>query len=213
MTAEEGIIPTIQTVLTNNRTDDFPGIAAHVAENGILFGFGIVQEKGGGFSKAQEQTLVPTVDQQKEVFRALLRLKTFGMIRNGRSYLTDAPNYPGNSWTCDTETDAFIHIGAGGTVDICSDIRTNLTTAEIPLLDASDNWRDIKRAKVSSCGNCLYHCCYEMEQPDIKGELATLGVMALIKSGNARLAEKWGEFAVAMSRKLDSDIDWNLKLG
>ncbi len=212
MAAEEGIVPTIQTVLTNTRADDFPGIAAHVAQNGILFGFGIVQEKGGSFSKAQEVSLIPTVEQQKEVFKALLRLKSFGMIRNSKSYLEDAPGYPNNSWTCDPETDTFIHIGAGGSVDVCSDVRTNLKTADIRLLSDDQNWREIKRARVQSCGDCLYHCCYEMEHPDIKGDIPMYGVMMLIKTGHPELAEKWGEYAVERSKQLEKDINWDLQL-
>ncbi len=220
MAAEEGIIPTIQTVLTNTRADDFPGIAARVAENGILFGFGIVQEKGGVFSKKPQpehpgeeaQSLIPSVDQQKEVFRSLLRLKTFGMIRNSRSYMTDAPNYPNNSWTCEPETDTFIHIGAGGTVDVYSDIRTNLKTADIKLLSEDQTWREIKRARVQSCGNCLYNCCYEMENPDVRGDLPMYGVMALIKTGHPEWAEKWGQHAVERSKQLEQAIDWSFKL-
>jgi MoaA/NifB/PqqE/SkfB family radical SAM enzyme len=212
MTAEEGIIPTIQTVLTNTRADDFPGIAAHVAENGVLFGFGIVQEKGGSFSAAQEQSLIPSVEQQKKVFQALLRLKTFGMVRNGRSYMTNAPNYPNNSWTCNPDTDTFIHIGPQGKLDVCSDVRTNIKTADVHFLSEDQHWRDVKRARVRSCGDCLYHCCYEMEHPDPKGDLTTVGVMMLIKSGHPKLAEKWGQFAVQRSRNLEPDINWDLNL-
>ena len=212
MAAEEGIIPTITAVFTSKRADQFPGLAAEVAKNGILFGFGIVQEKGGGFSTRPKDSLIPTVDQQKDVFRAFLRLKTFGMIRNNKRYMTDIPNYPNNSWTCNSNTDTFVHLGAGGRVNVCTDVRTNYTIADIPLLSESQEWRDTKRVRVDNCGNCTYSCYYEADNPYIGGDLPMYGVMALIKNGNAHLAEKWGQFAVGMSKRLEKQVNWELQL-
>lgn len=213
MAAEEGIIPTVSAVFTSARADQFPGIAAEVASTGTLFGFGIVQEKAGGFSAMpKEGSQIPTPDEQKEVFRALLRLKTFGMIRNNRRYMREIPNYPNNSWTCNPETDAFINLGADDTVNVCTDVRTNFTTADIPILDSSQNWREAKRVKVKNCGNCAYSCYFESQHPDVIGDIPMFGVMALIRTGNVYLAEKWGEFAVEQSKRMEKDIDWNLKI-
>lgn len=213
MAAEEGIIPTVSAVFTSGRADQFPGIAAEVANTGSLFGFGIVQEKAGGFSAIpKEGSQIPTVEQQKEVFRALLRLKTFGMVRNNRRYMREIPNYANNSWTCNPETDAFINLGADDTVNVCTDVRTNFTITDIPILDASQSWRDIKRVKVEDCGNCAYSCYFESQHPDIVGDIPMLGVMSLIRTGNSRLAEKWGKFAVEQSKRMEKDINWTLNI-
>ena len=113
LAAKSGIIPTVQVVFTSERTSQLPGIAADVAEQGILFSLTIAQEKGGGFSAARkEKSIVPTVEEQKEVLGALLRLKSFGFVRDNRNYLTKASFYSNNSWTCDPKRDTFIHIGA-----------------------------------------------------------------------------------------------------
>jgi MoaA/NifB/PqqE/SkfB family radical SAM enzyme len=213
MAAEEAIIPTVTAVFTSKRAEQFPGIAAEVARNGVLFGFGIVQEKGGGFSTIpKEGSLIPSVDQQKEVFRALLRLKTFGMVRNNRRYMNNIPEYPNNSWTCNPDTDTFIHLGAEGKINVCTDVRTNFTTADIPLLSESQDWRDIKEIKVQNCGDCTYSCYFEAQNQDVVGDLPMLGVMAIIKSGNAHLAEKWGQFAVDTSKRLEKSVNWNLNI-
>lgn len=213
MAAEEGIIPTVTAVFTASRADQFPGVAAEVANNGALFGFGIVQEKAGGFSAVPETgSQIPTPEQQREVFRALLRLKTFGMVRNNSNYMREAPKYPNNSWKCNPETDTFINLGADGSVNVCTDVRTNFTTADLPILDASQSWREVKRVKVENCGNCTFSCYFEAQHPDVVGDIPMFGVMALIKSGNAKLAEKWGQFAVATSKRMEKDIDWSLKI-
>lgn len=212
LASQAGIVPTIQLVFTSERASQLPGIAAHVAEQGILFSTGIVQEKGGGFSAVKkEKSLIPTADQQKEVLGALLRLKAFGLVRNNKNYLINAPEYNGNNWTCDPKRDTFIHIGAGGNMNVCSDVRTNIKVGEIN--DLSDKrWRDLKKVKVDSCGNCMYGCYYDSENPSLIGDFPTIVVMALIRTGNGKLAEKWGQFAVNMLKNHDTKTDWRLHL-
>ena len=45
----------------------------------------------------------------------------------------------------------------------------------------------------------------------MKGDILTGVVAMLIKTGNARLAEKWGEFAVRTIRHHDNSVDWDLR--
>lgn len=206
------ILPTIQTAFTSANADELPGIAARVAQQGVLFGLGIVQEKGGEFSARQgKDSAVPSIEQQKLVLGALLRLKTFGFVRNNAGYLRNAPSYYKNNWTCDSARDTFIHIGAGGTLDVCSDIRTGIRVADIQLADSE--WRNIKSARVSSCGNCLYHCYYEAQNIDWVSDVPMGVVAMLISSGNAHIAESWGKFAVAMVKRGRKDVDWQTTLG
>jgi MoaA/NifB/PqqE/SkfB family radical SAM enzyme len=210
LAAEAHIIPSIQAVLTSKTAEKLPGIAAFVAENGILFSFGIVQEKGGEFSIGQgQQSIVPTIDQQKRTLQALLRLKKLGFVRNNKNYITRATEFYPNNWKCDPERDNFIHIGAGGRVNVCSDVRTNVSIAEIQTLDSSQ-WRELKRMRVKNCGNCLFHCYYEAQNPDLLGDLPTGIVALLLKTGNARLARRWGEFVIHMLKRRDHTVDWNL---
>ena len=212
LAAKSGIIPTVQVVFTSERANQIPGIAAHVAEQGILFSAAIAQEKGGGFSAAKkEKSIVPTVEQQKEVLGALLRLKTFGFVRDNRNYLTQAPSYPNNSWTCDPSRDTFIHIGAGGKLDVCSDVRTNINVGDINDLQSKE-WRDLKKELVANCGNCMYGCYYEAQNPSLIGDLPTMFVMALIKTGHAGLAEKLGKFAVSSLKRNPKGINWDLQI-
>lgn len=190
LAAQYGIIPTVQVVFTSERTSQIPGIAAHVAEQGILFSVAIAQEKGGGFSAARkEQSIVPTVEQQKEVLGALLMLKEWGFVRDNKNYLTQAPSYPNNSWTCDPERDTFIHIGAGGKLDVCHDVRTDIDVGEIEDL-SNERWRDLKRKLVANCGNCMYGCYYEAQNPSLIADWETLMVINFIKNGRVIVNEK-----------------------
>lgn len=198
LAAQVGIIPTINTVFTAERTGQLPDMAARVAQNGMLFGFGIIQEKGGDFSNKQQNSLVPSIEQQKEVLGKLLRLKTFGFVRNNRNALLHAADFYPNNWTCDPEQDAFIHIGADGRIGVCPDIRTNLQVVDVQSLD-DNKWRESKRVKVASCGNCLYHCYYEAQNPSIVGDIPMAMIALLIRGGRADVAEKWGQFAVRMA--------------
>lgn len=209
MAAQEKIVPTINVVLMTKTAEIIPGIAAEVARNGIPFSSGVVQEKEGGFSRGSKESLLPSLEEQISVFRALLRLKSFGFVRPGRGYLERAPDYYPNNWRCDPENDAFIHIGAGGTVDVCSDVRTGIKVAELDTLD-NPQWREEKRILVKNCGNCLYQCFYDAQNPKFGGEVAFGGVAVLIRAGQARLAREWGQFAVDVCKRLENDIDWGL---
>ncbi len=211
LAAQQGIIPTVTTVLTSQNAHNVPGIAAHVAENGLLYGFGIVQTKDQDFSTGRTD-LIPSVEQQREVAQALLRLKMFGFIRNNRNYIQHAADYYPNNWTCNPDEDAFIHIGAGGTVDVCTDIRTNLHIADIPTLSIDKRWRDTKQMKVKYCGNCTYQCYLEAENPKLIGDLPMIAVGLFIRTGKANLAQKWGKFSVELLKRSRPEINWNLSL-
>lgn len=63
---------------------------------------------------------------------------------------------------------------------------------------------------VENCGNCLYQCYYDCENPDIVGHIPFAGVAILIKTGNANIAEKWGRFAVEVSERLERNVDWEI---
>lgn len=209
--ARNKLVPTIQAVMTSQTTDQLPGIAALTAENGILFTFGIVQTRGDSFAKQQDSSVIPTPEQQAKTLRALSALKTFGFVRNSRNYLADAVKYYPNNWTCDAERDTFLRIGAGGKVNVCSQVETGLRIEDIITLD-SDEWREEKRAGVSNCGNCLYSCYYEAQNPDIVADVPTIAVGLAIKGGGASLVEKWGRVASQMSRRMVPDVNWELQL-
>lgn len=196
LAAEAGIVPTIHAVFTSENAEQLPIIAYEVARHGIFFGIGLVQEKGNEFStQPQGLSLVPSIDQQKTVFQALLRLKMFGLVRNSKSYLSEAEEYYPNDWQCNQDNDPFIYIGADGRLGVCSDIRTDLHVADISTLD-SGKWRDIKRAKIKSCGNCLYHCYYELENPELVWDIPMVSLGLCIVGGHADLAKKWGNYVV-----------------
>lgn len=208
--AKAGIIPVVNAVFTSDRSDSLPGIAATMAENGLLFSTAVVQEKGGGFSTAPDQTNVPSMEEKKKVFDSLLRLKSYGFVRNNKKYLQEAPLYDGNTWTCNPEKDAFIQIGAGGKINVCSDVRTGFNVGEIDLTDG--DWREAKRALVSNCGDCLYSCYFEAQNQDTVGDIPTLAVMGLIKTGNASMAERWGKFAVNRIRNSNAPGEFQLNI-
>ncbi len=202
MTAQAGIVPAIHAILTCDNAEALPGIASTVAENGILFSFCILHEKGQGFSAPRVgESKMPSFESQKKVLAALLRLKSYGFVLNNKNYLTNALNYHGNTWTCNPEKDSFIHLGAGGFVNVCSEVRTGLKTADVSL--TSQEWREQKRILVERCGGCYYKAYYETQNPDIKGDAPVLAVIMLIKTGNAALAEKLGKFAVQRIRGVE----------
>ncbi|MBI2196835.1 radical SAM protein [Candidatus Daviesbacteria bacterium] len=211
MAAEEGIIPTIQVVATSQTADSLPGIAAYTVENGILISATVVQEKGVNFSAVPTgESLVPSLEQLTTAYRGLRGLKKFGLVRNNRNFLSRSDEYFPNRWKCDPEKDHFIHIGAGGTIDVCQEVRTNLTFDDISGLKDPE-WRKQKEALVEEC-NCLYQCYFEASNPDIKGDLTTIGVALLIRNGGAGLVRKWGQFAADRVKRLEPDIDWTLSL-
>lgn len=211
LAAKYKLVPTIQAVMTSQTVDKLPGIAVRAAENGVLFAFGIVQTRGHSFAKPQDISVVPTQEQQEKTLHALGVLKTFGFVRNGRNYISDATKYYPNNWTCDAERDIFLRIGAGGKVNVCSQVETGLRVEDIVTLD-SDVWREQKRAVVSNCGNCLYSCYYEAQNPDIVADIPTIAVGLAIKRGGASLVEKWGRTSSQMSRRLVPDVNWEVQL-
>lgn len=196
-TANEGIVPIVSVVFTSDRADTIPQYARTCAANGILFSTAVVQEIGGGFSATPAESKIPTIEQQKAVFESLLPFKRAGFIRNSLNYLTKAGDFPGNSWRCDPEKDAFIHIrakGEKGEVGVCSEIRTGFGTNEISL--SSAEWRRRKRELVEKCNGCLYSCFYESENSDLRSDLRTFLNMVLVKLGHAGIVRKLGEYAV-----------------
>lgn len=211
MAARHGTIPIIHTLITKDNAALFPGIAAHAVENGLLINATVVQEKGENFSEKPEVSLIPSREQQAEVFEALLRLKKYGFVRINRRLLLKGLDYYPNNWKCDPEKDNFLHIGAGGTLDVCEEVRTDLTIFDIKSLK-DKRWRDQKKELAGKCTGCLYRCYYESENSDIKGDAATLIVMGAIKTGKADWVREWGEIAVRRSKKLEPNTDWTLSL-
>lgn len=202
--AKYKLIPTIHALFTRQNADKIVDMAYEVAKNGILFRIGIVQEKGMGFSALpKEGSAIPTLDQQKQVLEKLLKLKSYGFVADSKNYLSHAMDFPNNNWKCDPEKDAFIHVGTGGFVNVCSEVRTNMQSGEIDLTD--EKWRDEKRKLVGNCGNCLSPCWYDSENPNLIGDIPTLLIAGLIKSGHSRSAEKIGEFAV--KRRIQSQSE------
>jgi len=213
LAAGQRILPVIQAVLSTKTVDVLPAIAATAAQNGVFFSFGVIQEKGGGFSTAPaERSLVPSREKQELALQALSQLKAFGFVRNNTNYLKASDDFYPNNWTCDPERDTFIHIGAGGLLDICSDVRTSIPIAEIPLLSESEQWRQIKRTRVANCGNCLFHCYYEAQNPDLRRDLATVALAMLIKTGNAKIVERLGKIAVKKVKASARSANWDLRL-
>lgn len=199
-TARLGIIPIISVVFTADKTERIPELARICAVNGIPFGTTIVQELGKGYSAVPQESQIPSVEQVKEVFMALAPLKLAGFVTNSWKYLTQAPNYPNNSWKCNPGKDSFVHIRSQeekGEIGVCSEVRTGFRTGEIEL--KSEGWRNRKLDLVENCKGCLYRCTFEAENPDFPNNLPALAVMGLIKSGHYEIVQKWGKLAVALS--------------
>jgi MoaA/NifB/PqqE/SkfB family radical SAM enzyme len=211
LAAQNRIVPAIQAVMTSETADKLPGIAARAARNGILFSVGLVQTQGDGFAREQDMDVIPSKEQQERIFAALSVLKRYGFVRNSRSYLEKGTDYFPNNWTCDAEKDTFIKIGAGGKVNVCSRVETGLHVEDIITLDDAA-WRERKKVGVSNCGNCLYHCYYEAQNPDILGDIPTIAVGLAIKSGGASFVERWGNTAVTQSMRRVQNVDWSVRL-
>lgn len=190
-TAKRGILPIISTVFTQDRVRIIPGIANYVTNQGIFFGVGICQSHGGHLSPECPE-LVPTLEQQKYVFEALLQLKPYGLIRTNKNYLRRAPIYYPNSWKCDPSKDTFIHIGSSGTLDVCTELKTGLSVANIKTLK-DESWRKIKTAMVRNCGGCLNYCYFELENRGLLGDIPTAMMMGFVVSGKSDFVKKWGE--------------------
>lgn len=200
MAAEAKIPPIISVVFTSDRTETIPEIAERCAENGIIFATTVVQEYGGGFSAVPVESKIPTIEQQREVFQRLKKLKRAGFIRNNINYLEHATDFPNNSWKCDPDKDSFISVrGEGqGKISVCSEVHTEFEVGEVNLKD--NEWRKEKQDLVHNCNNCLYSCAFESQNPNLKGDLPTLAMMGLIKSGHAGLVERLGQRAVGKEK-------------
>lgn len=196
MAAKARIIPIVSVVFTDDRADSIPEIARRCAENGIIFATTVVQEYGG-FSAVPEKSQIPSPEQQRQVFDALIPLKKAGFIRNNMNYLKQAPDFSGNSWKCDPNKDSFVQISAEGEgkIEVCSEVPTRFKVGEIDLKEKE--WRDVKRDLVHNCNNCLYSCTFESQNPDLRGDSTTLGIIAQIKLGNAEGVERYGQLAVS----------------
>lgn len=203
-TAQEGIIPIVSVVFTADRAETIPQYARICAANGLLFSTSVVQEIGGGFSALPSSSQIPSIDQQRYVFGNLLPLKRAGFILNNQRYLTEAVNFPGNSWRCDPETNSFIHIrakGEKGELGVCPEVRTAFDS-EVDL--DSREWREKKRNLVDNCSGCLYSCFFQSENTDFKGDLRTAVNMILIKSGHWGVVRRLGRYAVGKDSKIIS---------
>lgn len=219
MATEQGIIPTIQTVMTRETAPLLPGIAAYAARNGVLFSTGIVQTEGDGFAREQDDSVIPTLEQVRTVFGALLRLKAGGFVRAGWTYLNEAEQFHPNNWVCNPKTDTFIKIGAGGKVNVCSRVETGLVIADLLETGLDDEkWRAEKLAGVEACakeqGGCGYSCYQDAEgyPRGLIHEVPTLVVMLAIKSGNHELVKGLGRVAAGRSERQVPRVDWALNL-
>jgi MoaA/NifB/PqqE/SkfB family radical SAM enzyme len=206
MANREGIPAVINVVFTNERAEIIPRLAASFAENGILFNTTITQEHGGGFSAIPSQSKIPTIEQQRQVFAHLVELKKAGFVTDNLNYLRHASDFPNNSWVCNPEKDAFIHIQAvgQGEIGICSEIQTPFKIDEVNLDE--DKWRETKKAYVDNCSGCLYGCTFQSENPHIVGDIKTFAMMGLIRIGQGALVEKLGKRTVSKLRMKDPEI-------
>lgn len=208
--ADHRIIPSVQTVMTSQTADKLPAIAAEVAKNGVLFAVGIVQVHGDGFSQKQDQSVIPTLEQQKRVFAALRSLKTWGFVRENMKYLSEAQRYHPNQWLCDATRDNFIAIGAGGKVNVCSSVETGLRLGDVLTLSDTE-WRKRKEIGVANCSGCRFHCYFEAENPDIVRDASTILMATAIKLGQSALVVMLGKIAVKRSKAKILDVEWDLE--
>lgn len=211
MASRKGIPTIIHTLITKENADNFPGIAAYVMSNGLFVNATIVQEKGGNFSTKPEDSLIPSKEQEIKVFNALAYLKNYGFVRINKKLLLEGIDHYPNSWVCDPERDYFLHVGAGGSLDVCEEVRTDLSVFDIGNLEDL-RWRRTKKSLVEKCSGCLYRCYYESENPSIRADFPTPIAMAVIKSGGVKLVEKYGQYVAGRIRRGRSDIDWSLNL-
>jgi MoaA/NifB/PqqE/SkfB family radical SAM enzyme len=195
--AQNKIIPVIHALFTSENADQIFNIAQKVAENGILFKMSIIQEKGVFSALPRGESLMPGIEQRKSVAEGLLRLKSYGFVVDNKNYLKNLTNYPNNNWKCDAKKDVSINIEKGS-VNVCSEVKTSLKTANINLKD--EKWRERKAELIDNCTGCFHQCYFETENTNFAGDVPMLLMGELIKSGNFKLAEKIGKFAVQKIR-------------
>lgn len=183
------ITPTITHVMTRKNADTFVALSDYITEHDILFAVGLAQGKGIAFS-ADNESIEPTTDQVKMVFRRLLARRLFAdrHIRTTMPYLIMAPYMP--HWVCDQTTD-FFHISVQFVdgklqprLNVCSEVRPNDTAQLEQFLDGGDldiqgyfKWRnESMKAIENGCPSCINQCYFEAEMRgggDTKNDLET----------------------------------------
>ena len=170
------ITPTITHVMTRKNTDTFVALSDYITEHDILFAVGLAQGKGMAFS-ANNESIEPTTDQVKMVFRRLLARRLFAdrHIRTTMPYLIMAPYMP--HWVCDQTTD-FFHISVQFVnghliprLNVCSEVRPNDTAQLEQFLEGGDldvgeyfKWRsESMKATKNGCPSCINQCYFEAE--------------------------------------------------
>lgn len=207
VTADIGIIPIVSIVQTKDNAENIPKIVRMCVENGIPCGFTVVQERGE-FSAKPARSQIPSPEQFRYIAGCISAYKRAGFITDSMKYLMEVPNYPFNSWQCNSGQDSFIHVRSidkKGEIGICSEVRTGFQTGEVSL--KSKSYKERKQELVESCTGCLYRCNFEAENQNWIDELPTLAVMALIKTGHADLVRKWGKLAVALTPQIPDPLE------
>ncbi|MFA4922912.1 MAG: hypothetical protein WC557_01835 [Ignavibacteriaceae bacterium] len=175
-TMSADITPTITHVMTRKNADTFVALSDYITEHDILFAVGLAQGKGMAFS-VDNESIEPTTDQVKMVFRRLLARRLFAdrHIRTTMPYLIMAPYMP--HWVCDQTTD-FFHISVQFVngqliprLNVCSEVRPNDTAQLEQFLEGGDldvekyfKWRsESMKATKNGCPTCINQCYFEAE--------------------------------------------------
>lgn len=172
-----GIVPTITHVLTKQNAHSFIALVDYVTERDIFFGVGIANARGGNFSKKNE-SIEPTDEQVKTVFRRLLARRLFAdrHIRTTIPYLLLAPFI--RYWVCDQSTD-FFHLSVEQVVkdklqpkvNVCSEVRSDepISLQNFLNKDGLDTqsylrWRsEVMKDSEHGCKTCTHQCYFESE--------------------------------------------------
>lgn len=173
---EAGIVPTITHVLTRQNADTFIALADYVTEHDVFFGVGIANTRGGEFSTSNE-SVEPTPEQVKTVFRRLLarRLYADRHIRTTIPYLLLAPFV--RHWVCDQSTD-FFHLSIEELegelqpkVNVCSEVREHKSISLENFFNKDEldterylEWRaEVMKNPKHGCKSCTHQCYFESE--------------------------------------------------
>jgi hypothetical protein len=208
--AARRIVPTISLTVTSQTAPWVPGIAARVTRQGILVSVNICQDHDSEFSTGCHD-LVPSREQQEHVLGAVAALKPSGLVRTNRRYLREAPRHYRNNWRCDHQRDRFIHVGAGGRLDVCGERRTQLNVLNDPDLNGAQ-WRAIKQTLVEDCHNCMHQCYFEAENTDPLGDVPMFVVAVLTMLGFHEHVCRWARHSIPRLQRRASNVDWALRL-
>lgn len=173
---EVGITPTITHLLTRQNAETFISLADYITERDIFFAAGIANACGGSFSTAN-QSIEPSDEQVKAVFRRLLARKLFAdrNIRTTVPYLIMAPYL--RQWRCSQSTD-FFHISVEAIngklqpkLNVCSEIRPDVGIQFKSFLSGGElnipeylKWRNqANECSQSRCIGCTHQCFFEAE--------------------------------------------------